>query len=99
MMLKAPLIKPDDPAPAIARPIISMLDDCAAPHSTEPISNRAKKVSQDHLEMISTTSIAVIDKCPTSLETKVLIYLAGQGLQGCTVISRVSNALYPLAEL
>jgi hypothetical protein len=34
---------PETPIPATARPIISMGDDCATPHSSDPSSNKKTK--------------------------------------------------------
>ena len=43
-----PLRSPEAPIPATARPIISILEDTAAPHKADPISNTAKKLRNVH---------------------------------------------------
>lgn len=48
IMVIAPLMIPEAPNPAIARPTMSMLDEMAAPQRTEPISKIAKKVKKVH---------------------------------------------------
>jgi hypothetical protein len=48
----APLIRPDAPIPATARPIINITDDCAAPQSAEPNSKMAKKLMNDHYRAV-----------------------------------------------
>lgn len=48
VMVKAPFVRPEAPSPAMARPTISMTDDCAAPQSAEPTSKMAKKAKKDH---------------------------------------------------
>lgn len=47
-MVIAPFIRADAPTPATARPMISMADVCAAPHSAEPNSKMAKNPMKDH---------------------------------------------------
>jgi len=42
-IVRAPFVRPDPPSPATARPMINMVDDCAAPQIAEPISNKARK--------------------------------------------------------
>lgn len=42
-IVRPPLSKPDEPRPARARPTMSITEECAAPHMTEPNSNRMKK--------------------------------------------------------
>jgi len=43
-IVRAPFESPDPPSPAIALPMINMLEDWATPHSKEPSSNRPRKV-------------------------------------------------------
>jgi hypothetical protein len=43
MIVKAPFINPLPPNPATARPMMSMVDDTAAPHRTDPTSKRSRK--------------------------------------------------------
>jgi hypothetical protein len=43
MMVSAPLLRPEEPRPAIALPIISMFEDRAAPQIIEPNSKRPRK--------------------------------------------------------
>ena len=43
IMVRAPFIKPDMPAPATTLPMINMFDEVATPHSSDPISNTPKK--------------------------------------------------------
>ncbi len=47
-IVKMPFISPEAPRPAIARPTISMTEDCAAPQSAEPSSKVVKKTIKDH---------------------------------------------------
>lgn len=49
MILIAPLRRPDAPMPAMARPTMNMVDDWAAPQSTEPISKIRKKHNHETL--------------------------------------------------
>lgn len=51
MMVKAPFIRPAPPRPAMARLMMSMLDDCETPHSSEPSSKMAKKIRKTFLEL------------------------------------------------
>lgn len=39
----APLVRPDPPSPATARPTTNIVEDCAAPHRAEPISKIQRK--------------------------------------------------------
>jgi hypothetical protein len=48
MIVKAPFIIPAAPNPATARPMMSILDDTAAPQRREPISKTPKKNKKDH---------------------------------------------------
>jgi hypothetical protein len=48
MTVRRPLVRPEHPRPAIARPIISMVEEFAAPQMAEPISKRRKKASNVH---------------------------------------------------
>lgn len=43
-MMNAPLLRPDPPTPAIARPTMSIAEDCAAPQMADPTSNTKKNV-------------------------------------------------------
>jgi hypothetical protein len=52
MIVRAPFITTDDPGPAMARPTMSMLDDCAAPQSAELSSKTAKKARKDHCGLV-----------------------------------------------
>jgi hypothetical protein len=45
---KPPLSSPEAPSPAIARPIMSMFEDVAAPHNMDPNSKMAKKLRNTH---------------------------------------------------
>ena len=49
MMVTAPFCNPEPPMPATALPTISMLDDEATPHSSEPSSKSKKKAKNVHL--------------------------------------------------
>lgn len=49
MIVKAPLIRPEPPAPAIARPTINIVELEAAPHNTNLISKVAKNVKKLYL--------------------------------------------------
>jgi hypothetical protein len=42
MIVKAPLIMPDEPKPATARPTINILEDIATPQRRDPNSKSAK---------------------------------------------------------
>jgi hypothetical protein len=53
MMIMAPFMIPEPPSPAIARPTISMIEDVAAPHKTDPNSKMAKKNKKDHCSTIN----------------------------------------------
>jgi hypothetical protein len=43
MMVSAPLVRPEAPSPAIALPIISIVEDRATPQIVEPNSKRPRK--------------------------------------------------------
>ena len=43
-----PLIIPAAPRPAMARPTVSIAEETATPHRSEPSSNTAKKARNDH---------------------------------------------------
>ncbi len=43
-----PLIIPAAPRPATARPTVSIAEETATPHKSEPSSNTAKKARNDH---------------------------------------------------
>lgn len=47
-MVIAPFPMPEEPAPAMARPTISIADDCAAPHSKEPNRKTKKNTRKVH---------------------------------------------------
>lgn len=47
-IVSAPFMRPADPIPATARPIISILDEVAAAHSIEPISKTPIKVRNEY---------------------------------------------------
>lgn len=47
-IVMAPLIIPAAPKPATARPTINMVEETAAPQSTDPSSKIAKKTKNDH---------------------------------------------------
>lgn len=47
-IVKAPFIIPEDPAPAIARPTINILEEFATPQSKDPSSKMPKKVTNVH---------------------------------------------------
>lgn len=44
MIVKPPFIRPDPPIPAIARPMMSIVELVATPHMREPISNMNRKI-------------------------------------------------------
>jgi len=48
MMVRPPFCKPDPPIPAMARPIINMVDEVAAPQRREPSSKIPKKARKAH---------------------------------------------------
>lgn len=48
-MLYPPLRSPELPKPAIALPIINIVEDVAAPHTADPNSKIPKKQRNDHL--------------------------------------------------
>jgi hypothetical protein len=48
MMMRAPLMMPAAPIPAIARPTMSMAEETAAPHRTEPISKMRKNRRKEY---------------------------------------------------
>jgi hypothetical protein len=43
MIVNPPFISPEPPTPAMARPIISIMELVATPHSNEPSSNIERK--------------------------------------------------------
>lgn len=45
-MVRAPFIRPDEPAPATTLPMISIVDETATPHIRDPASNTAKKTKK-----------------------------------------------------
>lgn len=47
-MVRAPLMRPAPPIPAIARPVMSIQEATDAPQMAEPISKIAKKVMKVH---------------------------------------------------
>jgi len=46
MMVNPPFISPEPPIPEIARPIMSIIELVATPHSSEPSSNMKTKVKK-----------------------------------------------------
>jgi hypothetical protein len=50
IIVHAPFDKPDPPIPATARPIMSMAEERAAPHRTEPSSKTARKHKNEYYE-------------------------------------------------
>lgn len=48
MMVRPPFMMPEDPMPATARPMMSMLDEAARPHMREPSSKTATNVKKVH---------------------------------------------------
>jgi hypothetical protein len=53
MIVMAPLIVPDVPMPATARPVISILDEVATPHTRLPSSKNAKNPRNTHWYVVS----------------------------------------------
>ena len=53
MIVRAPFIKPADPKPAMARAIMSIMEELATPHSKEPNSNTKKKLKKVHFRFFS----------------------------------------------
>lgn len=51
-MVKMPFMRPEAPKPAMARPTISIDDDCAVPQSVDPNSKTVKKARNDHYDAI-----------------------------------------------
>jgi hypothetical protein len=48
MIVNAPFKRPEAPRPAIPLPTINIVDEVAAPQSTDPSSKTAKNVRNDH---------------------------------------------------
>jgi hypothetical protein len=46
-----PLTRPEPPIPATARPIINIVEELAAPHSTEPSSKRQRKAKKVYFKI------------------------------------------------
>lgn len=46
--VRVPFVRPEAPSPAMARPIMSMVDEEAAPQMAEPTSNTARKARYVH---------------------------------------------------
>ena len=42
-MVKPPFISPEEPIPAMARPMMSIVEDCATPQMSEPTSKMKKQ--------------------------------------------------------
>lgn len=42
-MVKPPFINPEEPIPAMARPMMSIVEDCATPQMSEPTSKTKKQ--------------------------------------------------------
>lgn len=53
MIVYPPFIRPEAPNPAIARPMISMLEEVAAPQTADPTSKTAKKLNNAHFRTVS----------------------------------------------
>lgn len=49
-IFNAPFIMPDDPIPATARPMMSILEEFATPQTKEPTSNILKKERNVHFD-------------------------------------------------
>ena len=49
IMVRPPFWIPDVPTPATARPMMSMVDELATPHSSEPTSKRSRNERNIHL--------------------------------------------------
>jgi hypothetical protein len=49
-MVSVPLMRPDEPRPATALPMMSMVDELAAPQITEPSSKTKKNARYDHYD-------------------------------------------------
>lgn len=48
MVVRAPVVMPEDPKPAMARPTMNMIDDWAAPQRADPSSKIKKKMRKHH---------------------------------------------------
>ena len=84
-----PLRSPEAPIPATARPIISILEDTAAPHMADPSSNTAKKLRNVHCrpDMLNPfylrRPLNVLKKSKTCLVVPVCVHFPGERLD-CT---------------
>jgi hypothetical protein len=59
MMERVPDIRPAAPIPAIKRPMISILEDVAAPEIADPISKMRKRMRKVHYILISLCDISL----------------------------------------
>jgi hypothetical protein len=48
VMVRAPLIRPDDPRPAIALATINILEEFARAHKRDPSSKMPRNIKKDH---------------------------------------------------
>jgi hypothetical protein len=56
MIVNPPFMSPEPPTPAMARPIISIMELVATPHSSEPSSNIERKIRNVIYDIISSLS-------------------------------------------
>jgi len=50
IIVKAPFWRPEEPSPATARPMMSIVDEVATPQSSDPSSKTAKKMRKVHCD-------------------------------------------------
>lgn len=76
-MVIAPLVRPDPPIPATARPKINMVDERAVPQRTEPISNNPRKARKVDFRVNRVYSLpakgwrAQLERVVESIETRL----------------------------
>lgn len=102
MVVRQPVNRPEEPRPAMARPIMNIADDCAAPHMAEPSSKTKKKARKVHWGRVRLSQASGLEgRQSTYLEGEIGVDHATQWLEGsaCQLIgTRVPADVYQGVE-
>ena len=83
MVVRQPVNRPEEPRPAMARPMMNMGDDCAAPHMAEPSSKTKKKARKVHWGRITLSQASGLEgRQSTYLQGEIGVDLTTQRLEG-----------------
>jgi len=102
MVVRQPVNRPEEPRPAMARPRMNIVDDCAAPHMADPSSKTKKKARKVHWGRVRLSQASGLEgRQSTYLEGEIGVDLATQWLEGsaCQLIgTRVPTDVYQGVE-